>query len=86
VPAGGIDDIDLYAATEGTGAFDAAISTLVETAVITSGGAWTLGEVIPRIADTVTANQYLYLCGGAGGTAAAYTAGRFLITLHGYAV
>ena len=84
VPAGGIDDIDLYAATEGTGAYDGAISGLVETAVVTAGGAWTLDEVIPRIADTVTANQYLYLTGGAGGTAAAYTAGRFLITLVGY--
>ena len=85
VPAGGADDIDLYSATVGTGAYDAGIAALVETAVVTSAAAWTNGRVLPIIADTIPANNYLYLCGGEAGTAAAYTAGRFLITLHGYA-
>jgi hypothetical protein len=83
VPAGGADDIDLYSATEGTGAFDTGIGTLTETAIITSGGAWTLGLMKAFGAD-VAANQYLYLVGGEAGTAATYTAGRFLITLYGY--
>jgi len=83
VPAGGADDIDLYAATEATGVFDAGIGTLVETAVVTSGSAWANGEVMPIIADTIAADKYLYLCGGEAGTAATYTAGRFLITLYG---
>lgn len=84
-PAGGVTTIDLYAATEATGVFDAGIGTLTETIVLTSSGAWTLGLSQGLVADGVAANAYLYLCGGAAGTAAAYTAGRLLITLHGYA-
>ena len=83
VPAGGADDIDLYAATEATGVFDAGIGTLVETAVITKGSAWAVGDRLGFIADSVAANKYLYLTGGEAGTAAAYTAGRFVITLIG---
>ena len=82
-PAGGVTDIDLYSADEATGKFDDAISGLVETALITSGGAWTNGAT--KGATTVpAANQYLYLTGGAGGTAATYTAGKFLIEISGY--
>jgi len=33
VPAGGADDIDLYSATEGTGVFDGAVTSLTETAL-----------------------------------------------------
>lgn len=83
VPAGGIVDIDLYAATEGTGEFDGAVGDLAETALVTAGGNWTLGLEKPFLAD-VAANKYLYLTGGAAGTAAAYTAGRFLIEMWGY--
>lgn len=82
-PAGGADDIDLYAATEGTGAFDGGIASLVETALITKGGAWA-GAVTPVIIGApVVANKYLYLTGGEAGTAATYTGGRFLIELWG---
>lgn len=83
VPATGADDIDLYAATESTGVFDAAISTLVETALVTAGGAWTAGLVKEFSAD-LAADKYLYLTGGEGGTAGTYTAGKFLIELYGY--
>lgn len=82
-PAGGVTDIDLYAATEGTGKFDDAVTGLTETAVVTSGGAWTLGRSLGTAADGIAADAYLYLCGGAAGTAATYTAGRILITLFG---
>ena len=81
-PVGGVTDIDLYAATEGTGAFDGAVGDLVETAIVTAGGAWTLGLTKPFLVD-VAANKYLYLTGGAAGTAAAYSAGRFLIEFWG---
>lgn len=85
-PAGGVTDIDLYAATEGTGVFDGGIAALTETALVTAGGAWALTTAAKAIAaDGVAADSYLYLTGGAGGTAATYTAGRFLITLVGYA-
>ena len=81
-PTGGVTDIDLYAATEGTGAFDGGISALAETAIVTAGGAWTLGLTKPFLVD-VAANKYLYLTGGAAGTAATYTAGRFLLEFWG---
>lgn len=81
-PAGGVTDIDLYAATEGTGAFDGGIGSLVETALVTSGGAWTLGTSKPLLVD-IAADKYLYLTGGAAGTAATYTAGRFLLEIWG---
>lgn len=85
VPVGGADDIDLYAATEATGVFDGGIATLDETALVTSGGAWTLGSM-KALSAVPAADQYLYLTGGEGGTAATYTAGKFLIELDGYAV
>lgn len=82
-PTGGVADIDLYSATEATGKFDDAISGLAETALITAGGAWALGT-IKTFGAIPAANEYLYLTGGAGGTAASYTAGKFLIEIEGY--
>lgn len=82
-PAGGVTDIDLYSATEATGKFDDAVTGLTETALITSGGAWANGTT--KAATVVPAStEYLYLTCGAGGTASAYTAGKFLITICGY--
>lgn len=82
-PAGGVTDIDLYSAVEGTGKFDDAITGLTETALLTSGGAWTNGR---QLGATVcpAAGEYLYLTCGAGGTAASYTAGKFAITIYGH--
>jgi len=83
VPAGGVADIDIYSATEGTGVFDGGIAALTETALLTSGGNWTLA--LQRAFGAVpAAGAFLYLTGGAGGTAAVYTAGKFLIELEGY--
>ena len=85
-PAGGVTDIDLYSATEATGVFDGGIAALVETAILTKGGAW---SAAPQTQTALTAipaaNQYLYLTCGTLGTAATYTAGKFLITFLGYA-
>lgn len=83
-PAGGVTDIDIYKATVGTGAFDAAVTGLTgQGAVLTAAGAWTLGTVRSIGADSIAADNFLYLTSGAAGTAAAYTAGRLLITLYG---
>lgn len=82
-PTGGVTDIDLYSATEATGVFDGAIGDLAETALITSGGNWTLAAT-KALGAMPAADSYLYLTGGAGGTAAPYTAGKFLIELDGY--
>ncbi len=83
VPVGGADDVDLYAATEGTGVFDGAVASLAETAIVTAGGAWTLA-LTKAITGIPAANQYLYLTGGEAGTADVYTAGKFLIEFEGY--
>lgn len=83
LPAGAVTDIDLYAATEGTGAEDTAITALTETALVTSGGAWASGTTKGMTA-LPAANQYLYLANGAGGVPGTFTAGKFLIELFGY--
>ena len=80
-PAGGDDDIDLYSATEGTGVEDVAISTLTETQIINSG---TLSLGTTAFGTDIAADQYLYLV-GQGTADAAYTAGRLLIEIYGYA-
>lgn len=82
-PAGGADDIDLYSAVEDTGAFDGDIASLDETALITSGAAWTASVTQKIMANLPTADEYLYLTSGEAGTAAAYSAGRLLIELWG---
>lgn len=82
-PAGGVTDIDLYSATEATGKFDDGIAALTETALVTSGGAWASTGAAKGFTANPAADQYLYLTGGAGGTAATYTAGIFEITLYG---
>jgi len=81
-PAGGDTDIDLYVATEGTGVEDQAITALTETQII-NGGTQSAGDV-DLIAAIPAANKYFYLVGQGGGNAT-YTAGQFLIELHGYA-
>ena len=80
-PAGGDDDIDLYSATEGKGVEDVAISTLTETQIINSG---TLSLGTTAFGTDIAADQYLYLV-GQGTANAAYTAGRLLIEIYGYA-
>ncbi len=82
VPAGGVTDIDLYSATEGTGVFDGGIAALTETALLTKGGAWT--RVPSLLTAMPVADSYVYFTCGAAGTAATYTAGKFLLELDGY--
>ena len=82
-PAGGVADIDFYSATEATGVFDGGIAALTETALVTSGGAWTSGAT-KGMPNVPAANEYLYATGGAGGTGATYTAGKFLVELFGH--
>jgi hypothetical protein len=81
-PTTGVTDIDLYAATEGTGAYDGGIAALAETALVTSGGAWTLNTT-KGFTGLPAANQYLYLTCGAAGTVGTYDAGMFMIEFIG---
>ena len=82
-PAVGVNDIDLYSATENTGVFDGAIGSLTETLLIDSAGAWTNGRKLAATAMPA-ANSYLYLTNGAAGTVGTYTAGKFTLTIKGY--
>jgi hypothetical protein len=85
VPAGGSADIDFYSSNVSTGTQDVIITDAAlgtETALVTSGGAWTSG-LAKGMTSLPTANDYLYIVNGAasGGT---FTAGKFLITLYGF--
>lgn len=85
VPAGGTTDIDFYSSDVGTGTQDVIITNAAlgtETALVTSGGAWTSGAS-KGMTSLPTANDYLYIVNGAaaGGT---FTAGKFLIELFGH--
>lgn len=81
-PAGGIADVDIYSATEATGVFDGAVASLAEVAMVTRGASWAAGDIKP-LTGIPAAGKYVYLTGGAAGTAAAYTAGVLLIELFG---
>lgn len=79
-PAGGDPDINIYSAVEGTGAQDAAITSLDETSLINHGD-WT-AEDVDHLDAFPAADEYLYLtCGDA--TDEDYTAGKLLIELWG---
>jgi len=82
-PAGGVVDVDLYSATEGTGEFDGGVGSLTETAAVTSSADWT-GTVTPVIVTGLpVADSYLYLTSGKAGTTGTYSAGRFFIEFWG---
>lgn len=78
----GSADIDLYAATEGTGVEDGAIGTLTETKLL-DGDTLAANEDL-ALTGLPAADQYLYLVNGAaGGGAAVYDGGKLLIELYG---
>jgi hypothetical protein len=87
LPAGGADDIDLYASNVGTGTenvviTDAALGT--ETALVTSGAAWASGTT-KGMTGLPAANDYLYLVNGEGSANGTFSAGKFLIEFFGTA-
>lgn len=85
-PLTGVTSIDLYSATEATGAFDTGIGTLTETICITASAAWTVSktQTATPATDIPVDDSYLYLTCGAAGTVGTYTAGQFIIELYGY--
>ena len=83
-PTTGEPDIDLYSANEATGAEDAVVTGLTETALLATAVDWT-GILAPKGFTTVPpANGYLYLVGSGGGTDGVYDAGKFIIKFYGY--
>lgn len=84
VPTTGADDIDLYAASVATGAYDADASGLTDAAaLVTSGGAHAIGTV-KRFTVLPTADYYLYLACGEAGTVGTYDAGILVIRMWGF--
>lgn len=85
-PATGADDIDLYSATVGTGAYDVIVTNLDEAVCITNGAAWAANDIKSIVPDSISSTRpYLYLTCGEAGTVGTYSAGRFEIELVGYA-
>jgi hypothetical protein len=87
-PVGGKTDIDLSVADNADANFSGSLTNRIE--VVPGGGAWVLGESISAAFDDATLqDHYLYLTVGSatdGAAAAAYSAGKYVIRLHGYAV
>jgi hypothetical protein len=84
-PAGGEPDIDVFMATVGTGVEDAAISGLTgQAALLASGIDYTNGAEL-GLTGMPSDGAYLYLVSSGGGDAAAYSGGKFLLTIYGVA-
>lgn len=81
-PAGGDNDINVVANASGTLEFDGAGGT---TYVAGDMGDSVAGKSWQNLAPSLTANHYFYLTAGTGDTAAAYTAGMYVLTLYGHA-
>ena len=83
VPSAGNGDIDIFAATEGTGVEDTAIGDLTESQV-TNGGPLVAGSMVAG--GAIAADQFLYLVNAQGAGAGTYTGGRLLIEITGHDV
>lgn len=81
-PAGGDNDVNVVANSSGTLAYDDAGGTTYGV----NGGDAVAGQVVQNLVQGLTANHYFYLTAGTGDTAAAYTAGQFIVRLHGHPV
>jgi hypothetical protein len=85
-PATGQDDIIFYSADEGDAVFDDGVAALTAATVLYDKTSSAAGAYATQIAfaNLPVADQYLYLTGGAAGTAATYSAGLVLIEFLGY--
>jgi len=83
-PAGGDADIDFNVGTDGTDAEDVDVTGITGyVQLLAKGTTWAIEDRKTVVAALPAANDYLILSVGAGGTAAAYTAGKFKITFYG---
>ena len=81
-PGTAAPNIDLYSNDTSLAQDVAVTGGANATALITAGGAWTIGE-IQALTLYPAVNQYLYLAVGEAASDADYTAGIFVITLWG---
>jgi hypothetical protein len=80
-PAGGDNDINLVS---GSAADEHVDDAVTGANVIINGGDWVAGMQVVSNVPKITANHYFYLTAGTGDTAAAYTAGQYIIRTYGH--
>lgn len=80
-PAGGDNDINVVANASALLEYDGAGGT----SYVVNGGDAVAGQVVQNLTPGLTADDYYYLTAGTGDTAAAYTAGQFILRTYGHA-
>ena len=81
-PATGDNDVNVVVNSSGTLAYDGAGGTTYGV----NAGDGVAGQVVENLVQGLTANHYFYLTAGTGDTAATYTAGQYILRLHGHAL
>lgn len=81
-PAGGDNDINVVANTSDALEYDGAGGTTY----VINGGDAAAGQTVANLVPAITADYYYYLTAGTGDTAAAYTAGQFILRTYGHAL
>ena len=81
-PVGGDNDVNVVTNVSGVLEYSGAAGTTY----ISNSGDLVIGQTIQNLVPAITANHYYYLSAGAGDTAAAYTAGQYLLKLYGHPV
>ena len=79
-PAGGDNDVNVVANATGTLEYDGAGGTTY----LSNSGDLLAGQTVQNLLPALTANDYFYLTAGTGDTAAAYTAGMYVLTTYGH--
>jgi hypothetical protein len=82
VPAGGDDDINVVSNVSALLEYDGAGGTTY----LSNSGDLLAGQTSQNLLPAITANHYYYLTAGTGDTAAAYTAGQYILRTYGHAL
>ena len=85
-------DIDVVLSLSPTGTQNVLYPSGHSTVLVAAGGDWTLGAVdhyaatIGTMHDIGNGHEFMYLVNGASGDPGTYSAGKFVISVEGYAV
>lgn len=82
-PTGGDNDVNVVTNASAVLAYDGAGGT---TYLVGDLGDLLVGKSVENLVPALTEGDYFYLTAGTGDTAAAYTAGQYIVTLYGHAV
>lgn len=80
-PAGGDNDVNVVANASAALAYDGAGGTTY----LSNSGDLLAGQTVQNLLPALTEGDYFYLTAGTGDTAAAYTAGMYVLTTYGHA-